>query len=478
MTNRRINRRLETAKRTTAALVFTIAFAAGAPEAASRAEGYRGIWYSNQPSGDEYAYKYSGGLGTYCAKHIPLAVYAPGVERTFFVWGGASKDVGGNLLAMISWYDHKTRTVPRPVILMDKKTRDAHDNPVLAIDGKGCLWVFVSAHGTARPAYIYRSARPYDIESFELVLKTNFSYPQPWFVPGRGFFFLHTLYRKGRRFLFWSRSSDGRRWTEPKLLSAMERGHYQISCRRGEKIGTAFNFHPEKGGLNHRTDLCYVETGDMGRTWTTAAGKTVTPPFRDPASPRPLVHDYRREKLLVYLKDLNFDSSGNPVILFLTAKGYAPGPANDPRTWRVARWTGTKWSIHTITESDNNYDTGCLHIEKSGAWIVVGPTEPGPQRYNTGGEMAVWRSEDEGVTWKRERLLTEGSRFNHSYARRPVAARPAFYTFWADGHGRKPSPSSLYFYDRSAQKVYVLPRKMSGETAHPHAYERKEQGSK
>ncbi len=32
-------------------------------------DGYRGIWYMNQPSGDEYAFKYSGGLGTYCAKH-------------------------------------------------------------------------------------------------------------------------------------------------------------------------------------------------------------------------------------------------------------------------------------------------------------------------------------------------------------------------------------------------------------------------
>ncbi|MBN2308178.1 MAG: LamG domain-containing protein, partial [Candidatus Hydrogenedentes bacterium] len=38
-------------------------------------DGYRGIWYYNQPSGDEYVYKYSGGLGTYCAKHIPHAWY-------------------------------------------------------------------------------------------------------------------------------------------------------------------------------------------------------------------------------------------------------------------------------------------------------------------------------------------------------------------------------------------------------------------
>jgi hypothetical protein len=43
--------------------------------------GYRGIWYMNQPSGDEYVYKYSGGLGTYCAKHKPFAVYCDKVKQ-------------------------------------------------------------------------------------------------------------------------------------------------------------------------------------------------------------------------------------------------------------------------------------------------------------------------------------------------------------------------------------------------------------
>jgi len=42
----------------------------------AKEDGYRGVWYMNQPSGDEYVFKYSGGLGTYCAKHIPHAWYA------------------------------------------------------------------------------------------------------------------------------------------------------------------------------------------------------------------------------------------------------------------------------------------------------------------------------------------------------------------------------------------------------------------
>ncbi len=52
-----------------------------------KADGFRGIWYMNQPSNDEYVYKYSGGLGTYCAKHKPFAIYAARVNKTFFCFG-------------------------------------------------------------------------------------------------------------------------------------------------------------------------------------------------------------------------------------------------------------------------------------------------------------------------------------------------------------------------------------------------------
>ena len=48
-----------------------------------KGDGYRGIWYQNQPLKSEYKFKYSGGLGTYCAKHKPFAVYCPTVHKTF-----------------------------------------------------------------------------------------------------------------------------------------------------------------------------------------------------------------------------------------------------------------------------------------------------------------------------------------------------------------------------------------------------------
>lgn len=437
----------------------------------TRADGYRGIWYMNQPTGDEYAYKYSGGLGTYCAKHIPMAVYAPEVNRTFFVYGGTP--AGENrLLEMVSYYDHGTRTVPRPVVLMDKGTDDAHDNPVISLDGAGHVWVFASSHGTGRPSFIFKSRKPYDIDGFERVLETNFSYPQPWYVKGKGFLFLHTYY-KGGRGLNWQTSADGLTWSERKPLAHMEEGHYQVSWLNGGRVGTAFNYHPtafqgdaKKKGLNWRTNMYYLETADFGETWRTVSGEAVPTPVTDKASPC-LVKDYEAEGWLCYVKDVNYDSQGRPVILHVLARTWQPGPEAGAKEWRTAHWLGDRWEFRKVAESDHNYDTGCLHIEGDGTWRVIGPTEPGPQPYGTGGDMAVWTSRDEGAHWTRERLLTGGGPYNHAYARRPLDAEAGFYALWADGHARQPSESRLYFYDKAQEKVFRLPPTMSGDAASP-----------
>ncbi len=428
-----------------------------------KADGYRGIWYSNQPQGDEYVYKYSGGLGTYCAKHRPFAAYAAEVNKTFFCYGGT---VPGNttLLHMVSYYDHKTGMVPRPRVLLDKQTTDAHDNPVISLDQQGRIWIFSSSHGTARPSYLSVSTKPYSVDAFKRVLTTNFSYPQPYYISGKGFLFLHTRYGGGRR-LFQMTSPDGRTWTEPEMLAHVEQGHYQISWRQGSKVGTAFNFHPAPKGLNWRTNLYYMETDDFGPTWRNVRGEVIELPLTAPDNPA-LVHDYRSEGRNVYLKDLAFDPEGRPVILYLTSGGWESGPVNDPRLWCTARWTGTEWEIHGSIRSDNNYDTGSLYVESDRLWRIIGPTQPGPQPYNTGGEVAMWTSGDQGRGWQMVKQLTRGSPLNHTYCRKPAGAHPDFYALWADGHGREVSESRLYFCDKEGN-VRMLPPEMEGEFARP-----------
>lgn len=450
-------------------ILVAVAAAAASGEPMPRDTGYAGIWYFNQPIPGPYVYKYSGGFATYPQQQSPIAIYAPAVRKTFFCYGGTVRG-SQELLHMVSYYDHRTGTVPRPVILTNKKTGDAHDNPVISIDERGHIWIFSNAHGTSRPAYIWRSDKPYDISGFTLERTTNFSYGHPWWVPGEGFLFLHTLYREGGRSLFWSTSRDGREWSEPSLLARIEMGSYQITAHRGARTATVFNEHPAPVGLNARTNLYYLETSDMGKTWRAVDGKKVQPPLREPRNAA-LVHDYRSEGLLVFLKTVEFDGEGRPVILYLTSQGWEPGAGRGPFEWHTARWTGADWEIRDFTTSDHNYDFGPLIIESDGAWRVIAPTSPGPQPFMTGGDMVMWTSRDRGATWRKIRQLTHSAARNHSYAKSPVGAQPDFYALWADGDTRKPSGSSLYFTDRQGTAVWRLPVEMKGDSASPERVE-------
>ena len=241
-----------------------------------------------------------------------------------------------------------------------------------------------------------------------------------------------------------------------------------------------FNYHPDGKGLNWRTNLYYVESADYGKSWQTVGGKPLELPLTDVRNDA-LIRDYESEQLNVYLKDLRFDEQDRPVLLYITSKGYESGPKNDPRSWTVARWMGEAgdsdadnpgrgkragWRYSTITTSDNNYDMGELWLLSDDDWRVIGPTEHGPQPYNPGGEVAMWQSRNRGETWARMRQLTRNSSMNHTYVRRVLNSHPDFIAIWADGHGRQPSESRLYFANANGD-VFRLPPQMAGETAQP-----------
>jgi len=449
---------------------------AAEPFTAPRADGYRGIWYANQAldpatAGGQH-YKYSGGFATYPQQHAPIAVHAPAVARTFFVYGGADPTApGGELVHMVAWFDHARGTVSRPVRLLAKGTGDAHDNPVLALDAAGHLLVVSPAHGTSRASAIHRSVRPYDIDDWERVDDANRSYPQVWWLPGaERFLLLHTRYVAGERTLRLASSADGREWSEPVLFAHAEKGHYQISALdpAGDRVGTAFDLHPDHGrpgtGLDWRTNLSYAESRDGGATWTAADGQAVALPIRTADSPA-LVRDFRAEGRSVYLKDLAFTAAGRPVILLMTASGFRPGPAGAPRQWWTAAWDGAAWDFRPLTESDHAYDHGSLHCDADGTWRVVAPTDPGPQPGGAGGEMVLWTSVDEGRSWS-ARPLTAGSSYNHGYARTPAAAAPGFHALWADGSPLERSPSRLWFATRDG-RVFRLPEQIDGAEGLP-----------
>jgi hypothetical protein len=274
---------------------------------------------------------------------------------------------------------------------------------------------------------------------------------------------MFTKYTKGRE-LYWETSPDGRTWSEDRKLAGMG-GHYQVSGRQGGKIGTAFMYHPG-GNVDKRTNLYYMQTADMGQTWTTVDGKPLQTPVTDKSAP-PLLIDYESQGLNVYIQDLNFDAEGRPVIIYNTSKGHKPGPENAPYTWRCTRWTGTEWKTTDVTTSDHNYDTGSLYVESDGSWRIVGPSGVGPQQWGAGGELSAWTSGDQGVTWQHTKQVTSGSRYNHTFARRPNEPKDPFFTLWADGDTRSLSPSHLYFADHAADRVWQLPYDMTSDEAEP-----------
>ena len=486
-------------KRTTIGFVLSvlIGLSLGAEDSATlnqKADGYRGVWYQNGKLNNEFGFKYSGGLGTYCAKHKPLAVYCPTVQKTFFCYGGVNEGyhetfqlgeknidkvkTTGALHHLVAYFDHKTGKLSEPTILLDKQTHDAHDNPVISVDDQGYVWILSTAHGSTRPAYVHKSNKPYNVDAFTRVQPyrtinqkktpiTNFSYMQAWIVPARGFVFFFTKYDAGnRRETCFATSADGRQWTNWTQLADIEAGHYQISAANANKAVSAFNYHPfafngdrKRKGLNWRTNLYYLESRDLGKTWRAADGTVIKPPVTKARNPA-LIRDFEKENKLVYLKDVVLDEQDRPIILFITSSGFEPGPKSGPRTWNLARWTGLKWEIHAITTSDSNYDMGSLYLEPNNTLRVIAPTESGPQAGNPGGEIAMWISKDGGKTWHLQKQLTKKSTYNNGYVRRPVNASPDFYAFWADGHGREPSASRLYYCNQNGQ-VFQMPTKLN-----------------
>ncbi len=427
-----------------------------------RADGYKGIWFTlGQFS--EYGDKYSGGLGTYTANHIPVAVYSPVSGKTYFVYGGTTRSDERHLLIMISFFDHKTGTVPKPVIVYDKAgVDDPHDNASLSIDNNGYIWVFVSGRNTSRPGLIFKSLKPYSIDSFTEILKGEITYPQPWWVTGNGFIFMFTKYTKGRE-LYWKTSPDGKDWSADQKLAGFG-GHYQVTNIDGNKLVSVFNYHPG-GNVDKRTNLYAVQTEDMGNSWKSIDGRTLAIPLNDVRN-EALVRDYETEHKLVYINDLNFDKNGNPVILAVISNDFRPGPSGDPRDWTIIHWKDNRWNFHKVCISTHNYDMGSLYIEKD-CWRIVGPTEAGPQKYGSGGEIAVWISRNEGVSWEKSIELTINSTRNHSYVRRPLNAHEDFYSFWADGNTDSFSESHLYFSNNNGDKVWELPYNMEKESIKP-----------
>jgi hypothetical protein len=109
---------------------------------------------------------------------------------------------------------------------------------------------------------------------------------------------------------------------------------------------------------------------------------------------------------------------------------------------------------------------GPIFVEGS-EWHILAPTSPGPQKNRTGGELDLWISNDDGLSWTRSRSVTSDSKWNNSYVRRPLNADRDFYAFWTDGNPDRISESHLYFTNSECDKIWILPYHMKKDFEKP-----------
>jgi hypothetical protein len=402
-------------------------------------------------------------MATFSTRYRPVSYYSREAKKTFFVYGGTTSSAERHLLIMISYFDHRTKTVPRPVIVCDKMgVNEPYDNASLTVDKNGYLWVFVSGWARTRPGIVYRSLSPYSIEGFEKIGNYEMISPQSWAMDDNSIQVMFS--RAGNETSLYSAiMSADNKWNEPVKLAAFG-GHNMISEARGSKLVAVFNYFPEML-LDKQTNLYLLQTEDRGKTWKNINNVPVELPLTSKNNSA-MIADFESEGKLVFLIDLNFDKEGNPVLLVIKSTGANPGPEGDPREWTIIFRRNDKWNYVKVCTSTNNYDKGSLYIE-SEKWKIIGPTEPGPQKYGTGGEIALWESYDEGFTWEKTTQITNNSVNNNSFVRKPRNARKDLYAFWTDGNADAFSPSYLYFTNIKGDKVWLLPYEMTEEQVKP-----------
>ena len=195
---------------------------------------------------------------------------------------------------MVSYFDHDTGTVPRPTILLDKQTDDAHDNPVIAVDDGG-LHLDLLHLARPRAALVHppqlRALRrstlragitPTRQAGRATVPITNFSYMQAWHVPGQGFVCFFTRYGDpAQRTILFMTSRDGVSWSAGSVWRRSSRGTTRSVPSDGTQRARAFNYHPQGKGLNWRTTSYYLETPDFGHTWQTVDGQPLELPLTE-----------------------------------------------------------------------------------------------------------------------------------------------------------------------------------------------------
>src|SRR3954447_16903508 len=299
--------------------------------------------------------------------------------------------------------------------LHDALPPDDHSNPMLTMNPDGHLVAFYSPHsgklelpGHLRKQLWYRISK-----NIGGVLDWGPERTIPTNTPGRlGFTYPSPIWAGYRLYVFWrggdwqptysTTTLDFDGWTRAQMLF---RGMpHERPYVKYDHYGDAIRFvytgaHPTR----QPTSLYSAEL----RGWAVrrANGQPIRSrhhlPFNYTQGER--IYSWRTDGR-AWVWDIAHDSDGHPVIVYAVIRN------KHSHAYRYARWTGTHWEDHRITEAGGHIDeapgySGGVTLDHSDPNVVYLSRETPRSHF----ELFRWETHDDGRTWLPPTAITRAS---------------------------------------------------------------------
>lgn len=361
------------------------------------------------------------GNGAWCWFGGPRAIRYHGISDNLYIgWIDKYGSIG------ITRCNYNTNTY-NSFILHEKLEIDDHDNPSIFIRNDGRLQVFYSRHSSTGKAMYYRiSTNPEDISSWGAEQVTGVN------VPGkRGYTYpvpIQLSSEDNLIYLFWrganmepafSTSTNGTSWNPAKTLvtsvapypSYMPYTKY-VSNNIDE---IHFAYSDSAPGITATSNIyyAYYKQGNFCKADGTFIKNIDNLPLVVPELDK--VYDAVIENARSWIWDIALDSSGKPVLVYVTYPGATSGTNAPDHRYRYAYWNGTMWIDNEITPAGGPIAEDSLGATYSGG-ITINHSDPTivylSREINGQFEIQKWQTSDHGVTWKSQNITANSTNKN------------------------------------------------------------------
>ncbi|HEV8652580.1 MAG TPA: BNR-4 repeat-containing protein [Actinomycetes bacterium] len=360
------------------------------------------------------------GDAAWCWFADPRAVTVTGQRtRTFIGWIDRSGRID------VASYDHASYMFTTAVLQTGIKVDD-HSNPAILVLPDRRLAVFWSGHNGSQMQYRV-GALPESVLRWGPVrtVGTNvpgplgYTYPNPFRLAAEG----------GRTWLFWrggnikpafSTTTDLVHWTPARSLLAgpsFKRPYLKVHANGVDSFDVAFtDAHPDPRESGGNTSVFYARyrAGAFHKADGTRIATLAQLPFTPAQADK--VYDGVARGAPSWVHDVAVDPDGHPVIV------YAAFPTTADHRYRYARWNGTGWDDHEITDaggsiasqSNEPFYSGGVSLDHEDPSVVYLSKKVGAVW-----EIQRWTTPDGGAGWSAESVTSGSAQSNF----RPVSPR-------------------------------------------------------